>query len=51
LKKFQCVLKIIVKHDIFDTAMLTSVILNTVIMAMEAYGNSPEKIAFLQISN
>lgn len=31
--------------------MLISVVLNTMVMAMEAYGNSKEKISFLTWSN
>jgi hypothetical protein len=51
VKKFRCCLKIIVSHMLFDNAMLLSVVLNTIIMAMEAHSNDEARIAFLETSN
>jgi len=48
VKKFRCLLKIIVQHPVFDNSMLISVVLNTIIMAMEAHGNSDERNNFLE---
>ena len=51
VKKFRCLLKILVQHMIFDNAMLLSVVLNTIIMASESHSNSDEKIKFLEHAN
>lgn len=51
VKKFRCLLKILTNHFLFDNAMLLSVVLNTIIMAMEANDNTPERIAFLEQAN
>ena len=40
IKKVRCLLKLFVKSALFDNIMLLSVLLNTIIMAMERYGMS-----------
>lgn len=51
VKKFRCLLKILVRHTIFDNSMLLSVVLNTVVMSLEAHSNTDATNKFLEESN
>ena len=51
LKKARCLLKIIVKSGLFDSAMTLFVLLNTVVMGMERYGMDEETENFLLMAN
>lgn len=44
VKKARCLLKMIVKHKLFDNAMTLCVLLNTIVMGMEHYNMSQEMI-------
>jgi len=44
-------MKIITKSDLFGTSMLSAVLLNTVIMAMERYDLTKDEGAFLEMAN
>ena len=44
LKKARCLLKMIVKHKLFDNSMTLCVLLNTVVMGMEHYNMTDEMI-------
>ncbi len=48
LKKARVLLKMIVKHSLFDNALTLCVLLNTVIMGMEKYNMDLELIAQLE---
>lgn len=47
VKKARCLLKIIVKSGLFDSAMTLFVLLNTIVMGMERYGMDDETKSFL----
>ena len=51
LKKIQCILKIIVKSALFDNSMLSCVLLNTLVMALEAHGNTQEFNDMMEFAN
>ena len=51
IKKLRCLLKLFVKSTLFDNIMLLSVLLNTIIMAMERYGMTQEEKDFLEWAN
>ena len=42
IKRVRYVLRIIVKHDLFDSVMTFMVILNTVTLALDHYDMDPE---------
>lgn len=42
IKRIRYVLRIIVKHDLFDSVMTFMVILNTVTLALDHYDMDPE---------
>lgn len=51
LKKARCLLKMIVRHKLFDNLMTLCVLLNTIVMGMEHYNMSPEMIEFTTMAN
>lgn len=42
IKKARCLLKMVVKHDLFNNAMTLCVLLNTIVMGMEHYNMAPD---------
>jgi hypothetical protein len=51
IKKARVLLKMIVKHKIFDSAMTGCVLLNTIVMGMEHYDMTEEMIYFTTTAN
>lgn len=51
LKKARVLLKMIVKHKLFDSAMTFAVLLNTIVMGMESYNMDPETKDFTESAN
>jgi hypothetical protein len=50
-KKIQVSLKMIVKHKAFDSSMTLAVLLNTIVMGMEAHNMDPELKEFTEKAN
>lgn len=50
-KKARVLLKMIVKHSLFDSAMTLAVLLNTIVMGMESHGIDPDTKAFTVTAN
>ena len=51
IKKFRCFMKIITKSNLFGSSMLTAVLLNTVVMAMERYDLTADERSGLEAAN
>ena len=50
-KKIQVALKLIVKHKAFDSSMTLAVLLNTIVMGMEAHNMDEGLKAFTEKAN
>ena len=51
VKKFRVFLKTITKSTLFDNSMLTAVLLNTVVMALERFDLTDEESAEMELAN
>lgn len=48
VKKARCLLKMMVKHSLFDSLMTFCVLLNTIVMGMDSYNMSESIVSFTE---